>query len=219
MDMNVLCPAVISFLLLAYSELCFGKAPKFCKGLGCPEFTILKKTKDYQLREYEPSRWVSTGAVGLDYREASTKNFHKLFDYISGQNVKKEKIAMTAPVINKVIPGQGPACESNFTMSFFVAGSNKGPAPTNKEVSLNRFNSMKVYVRSFSGYAMTWESYRKEFLKLEKAINDPSKYDSSYLYTAGYDSPFTVFNRHNEVWLLAKDSTSDSTLYFSPSVN
>lgn len=75
------------------------------------------------------------------------------------------------------------------------------------------------YFRSFSGYAMTWESYRKEFLKLEKAIGDPSKYDSNYLYTAGYDSPFTVFNRHNEVWLLAKDSTNDSTLYFSPSVN
>lgn len=43
-----------------------------------------------------------------------------LFDYISGRNSAQVKINMTAPVLTKVIPGAGPFCESNFTVSFYV---------------------------------------------------------------------------------------------------
>lgn len=43
----------------------------------------------------------------------------KLFDYISGGNSAKTKIPMTAPVVTKIEPGQGPNCESTFTMSFY----------------------------------------------------------------------------------------------------
>lgn len=46
-------------------------------------------------------------------------SFMKLFDYISGANSAKAKIPMTAPVLTKVEPGQGPNCESTFTMSFY----------------------------------------------------------------------------------------------------
>ena len=33
-------------------------------------------------------------------------------------------------------------------------------------------------------------------------------FDESMYYTAGYDGPFRLWNRHNEVWLLATDSTN-----------
>lgn len=46
-------------------------------------------------------------------------SFMKLFDYISGGNSGKTKIPMTSPVVTKIEPGQGPNCESTFTMSFY----------------------------------------------------------------------------------------------------
>ena len=62
--------------------------------------------------------------------------------------ITEQKIAMTAPVINRIIPGAGPACESNFTLSFYVAPAvATPPAPTNPDVFLSKMSKMRVYVR------------------------------------------------------------------------
>jgi hypothetical protein len=55
----------------------------------------------------------------MDKDTAMKGSFMKLFDYISGGNSAKTKIPMTAPVVTKIEPGQGPNCESTFTMSFY----------------------------------------------------------------------------------------------------
>ena len=44
----------------------------------------------------------------------------RLFKYISGSNEGKSKIDMTSPVTVQTSPGQGPACESDFLVSFFL---------------------------------------------------------------------------------------------------
>ena len=48
---------------------------------------------------------------------------------------------MTAPVATKVLPGQGPNCNSFFTRSFFIPFGNQAdpPKPTNPEVFLETF--------------------------------------------------------------------------------
>lgn len=63
--------------------------------------------------------WVSTKGTGMEKDAAMRGSFMKLFDYISGANSAKAKIPMTAPVLTKIEPGQGPNCESTFTMSFY----------------------------------------------------------------------------------------------------
>jgi hypothetical protein len=55
----------------------------------------------------------------MDKDSAMRGSFMKLFDYISGGNSGKTKIPMTGPVLTKIEPGQGPNCESTFTMSFY----------------------------------------------------------------------------------------------------
>lgn len=38
----------------------------------------------------------------------------------AGNNEQQQKVEMTAPVTVRVIPSQGPFCEDNFQISFFV---------------------------------------------------------------------------------------------------
>lgn len=61
------------------------------------------------------------------------------------------EVEMTAPVAVRTIPGQGPACETNFTVYFFVPfeyqdESNPPPTPTNPDVSIVDFPELTVYV-------------------------------------------------------------------------
>ena len=58
----------------------------------------------------------------------------------------EKKIAMTCPVIVRIIPGQGPACESNFTMSFYVSPSEGTPsAPSDPTVSISKLPALQAY--------------------------------------------------------------------------
>lgn len=181
------------------------KRPAFCNKLDCPEFKVLEDKPGYQLREYEASRWVSTNSVGISYKTALDNDFMLLFDYISGKNKAGKKIAMTAPVLNRIIPGQGPACENNFTMSFFVAPSERTPPePTDSKVFLSQMRKMQVYVRSFPGFAREEKKWVDEAEKLAKALPSSASYIKEYYYTAGYNSPFQLLDRHNEIWFIAK---------------
>ena len=57
---------------------------------------------------------------------------------------------MTVPVINRIIPGQGPACESNFTLSFFISAVVKtAPTPTDQQVFLSKLPKLRAYVRYY----------------------------------------------------------------------
>ena len=58
------------------------------------------------------------------------------------------KIAMTAPVLSKVEPGQGPACTSNLTRSFFLSDKlATPPKPTDPSVYLTELPGFVAYVR------------------------------------------------------------------------
>ncbi|KAL0024718.1 hypothetical protein WJX77_011057 [Trebouxia sp. C0004] len=42
------------------------------------------------------------------------------FRYLSGDNEGRHKVAMTSPVTVQTTAGQGPACRSDFLVSFFL---------------------------------------------------------------------------------------------------
>lgn len=178
--------------------------PKFCNGIDCPMYTVLSKGKGYEERLYNASMWVSTRLKGVDFEAASRPMFMKLFKYISGNNEKKQKIAMTAPVKTRIIPGQGPACESDFIMSFFVSPSvGQPPAPADASVTLDHVKPTTIYVSQFGGYLTKFDQWREEAVKLGAALDKNGlKYSQDHFFLAGYDAPFRLFNRHNEVWFL-----------------
>lgn len=111
---------------------------------------------------------------------------------------------MTAPVATKVVPGAGPNCESTFTVSFYIPPVHQAdpPKPTNPDVFIEEFPEMSVYTRSFGGFADD-DQFLNEARALSGLLKERKVHEDFY-FTAGYDSPFKLFNRTNEVWLVKK---------------
>ena len=181
--------------------------PSFCHDLDCPKYTLVDKKNGYEIRKYDPSKWVGTTISSLNFSSAAHTGFERLFKYISGENTANEKIPMAAPVATKIVPGQGPACETNFTVLFFTpfAYQNNTPAPTNPQLAIVNLPAITAYVASFGGWEEDKELQEHASELTERLVEDKVDYVKDFYFTASYDSPYRIIDRHNEVWLLAVD--------------
>ena len=136
--------------------------------------------------------------------------FMRLFDYIEGENDKKQKIPMTAPVAVIIQPGQGPFCKNNFTINFFVPFEDQSDpaAPTNKDVFISTQKEFCAYVIVYGGHSNIDDVQKYSEQLGEDLVNDGlgDTFRKDIFFSAGYDSPFKIFNRHNEIWFIKKDS-------------
>lgn len=153
-------------------------------------------------RQYQAAKWVSTNVVGMSRDEATNIGFQRLFKYITGSNEKSQKIDMTAPVATKIAPGAGPNCESTFTVSFYIPTElqDNPPKPTDPKVFVENWPAMTFYVKSFGGFAKE-QDWLSEAEKLTENISNKNTINQNFWYTAGYNSPFQLVGRTNEVWL------------------
>ena len=197
------CVAILSLLFTL--SLAAQDEPDFCHDLDCPKYTLVAKKDGYEIRNYAASKWVGTTVSTASYTEASETGFRLLFEYISGANAAKEKIPMASPVATKIVPGPGSTGVKNFTVLFFTpfAYQDNTPAPTNPQLASVSLPSITAYVTSFGGYEGDKE-LEEYTTKLVNSLNrDNVEYVKDFYFTAGYDSPFRIVGRHNEVWLLA----------------
>ena len=64
------------------------------------------------------------------------------------------------------------------------------------------------FLRSYGGFNLFHKSDTElAVLKQDIERNGLLQYDNTVYFTAGYDSPFSFTNRHNEVWLMAIDTS------------
>ncbi|XP_071335358.1 heme-binding protein 2 [Trachinotus anak] len=180
----------------------------FSSGLQNPKFTAEeKKAEDYEIRTYHATKWVSTSLSGMQMDVAMNTGFRRLFKYIQGNNQNKVKVEMTAPVTCRVDPGAGPACESQFTVSFYIPEEQQAtpPEPSDPDVFVEHRKEFTAYVRTYGGFSNE-NMKREELLKLLESLQrDGVPYVDKPFYTVGYDSPFKLTNRRNEVWVLKKE--------------
>ena len=181
--------------------------PAFCNGIDCPQYKTICNTSGFEIRSYPAAQWVSIDFEGpgtSDFQNAEHDGFKHLFDYITGANALGAKIDMTAPVNDKIVPGSGPNCNTTFTISFFIPFKYQGlaPKPTNPRVYVRDQANLTVAVRSFGGFVIDWSlSIVPEFLALGLALVESGiSFSQKQEWVAQYDGPFTIFNRHNEVW-------------------
>merc|ERR1711962_580018 len=169
-------------------------------------YDVIKTTETYEERHYPARKWISTMSYSMSYDDVSSDMFHKLFNYIDGQNDQGLKIAMTSPVTTFVVPGADPNSASNYTMSFLIpeVHTEAPPAPTNPDVFLEERPELpSVFVRQFKGFANE-DDYIREAAALVNDLNSAGEVGVNYntWYMADYDGPFTIINRRNEVWFL-----------------
>ncbi|XP_039980372.1 heme-binding protein 2 isoform X1 [Xiphias gladius] len=180
----------------------------FSSGLQNPKFTAEEREgHDYEIRTYHTTKWVSTSLSALQLDAAVNTGFRRLFGYIQGNNQNKVKVEMTAPVTCRVDPGAGPACESQFTVSFYIPEEHQEnpPEPSDPEVFVENRKEFTAYVRTYGGFSNETMK-RQELLKLLESLQrDGAPHVDEPFYTAGYDSPFKLTNRRNEVWVLKKE--------------
>ncbi|KAM5165482.1 heme-binding protein 2-like [Mantella aurantiaca] len=177
--------------------------PPFCGRSDCPKYQVKQKYDKFELRAYEAIRWVVTPLESDFFGLEMVISFRRLYKYITGSNAEALKINMTVPVVIYVPLNQPPA--GNSTMSFFLSHEVENPPqPTDPNVFLSNSPATSFYVRSFGGYALD-PTYTKEAGVLAEELRALGlEFEDSFYLRSGYNDPFTVFNRHNEVWITAK---------------
>lgn len=191
------------FLLLALF-ICSAAAD-----LEIAPYTVLKEHQGWEEREFPATKWISTEVFSISVHdsEESRAAFYRLFDYIDGQNSEGMKIPMTAPVSRRIIAGEGPNCESNFTMSFFIPSNlqENAPLPLDSTVYIEERAAFKVAAKRFGGFPTSDIEFAIQAAELyELAFNEGLELTDVPLWTAVYDGPNVIINRRNEVWLEMK---------------
>lgn len=156
-------------------------------------YTVKKKYDRFEIRKYEATLFTSVTLTSKGYKNTSSKGFSILAGYIFGKNDRKEKISMTSPV--------SMSLEDSTTMMFMVPKKlNKEtlPKPEQSGIEFKEEPPKLLAAISFGGWAndAKIEKYKNEL----KAVLDAQGITySNKFYFFGYNAPFEVFNRINEV--------------------
>ena len=178
-----------------------------------PKFTLLEKDKAFELRAYAP-KIIAEVVVDGNMREASSKGFRLIADFIFGNNTvqsgKSEKISMTAPVsvepqsekISMTSP-VGVQHASKGWKVYFVMPSQYTletlPKPKSPLVSIKQRSSQKFAVIRFSGL-VDEEKMEKKVAELKQWTDNKKLKVLGNPELARYNPPWTLpFLRRNEV--------------------
>ncbi len=163
-------------------------------------YTVSKTFKKFEIRTYEASLFTSVNSNTKDFKNASSKGFSVLAGYIFGGNEKNEKIAMTSPVAMSL--------EESMTMMFLFFkkfNRNNLPKPNASNIEFLEIPEKKVAAISFGG----WANNKKIALQKQKlinALNNKGIKHTSKFYYLGYNAPYEVFNRKNDIIVELKNN-------------
>lgn len=204
---------IVVSLLTAASVLLPGKN---LMAIEEPAFEVIKTEGKVELRRY--SSFVIAETIvkeAATQNEASNTGFRRLFKYISGDNSSREKIEMTAPVIqadekargvkiDMTAPVQQKQTEAGWLVAFVLPDTftiDTAPIPSDTTISLREIEPRTMAVLRFSG---RWSEknirQHEEILLAQLASMDLRLVGEPEF--AAYNAPFSLpFMRRNEVML------------------
>ncbi|MEX0812125.1 MAG: heme-binding protein [Chitinophagales bacterium] len=157
------------------------------------KYSIEDKDGDIEIRSYA-GRIVAKTTIKGTYNEASNRGFRKLASYIFGENKQEEKIAMTAPVWMH-------EDSQDFEMQFLIPSKysmSELPQPNDTSISLDRFPGGRYAAIRFGGFANDEKIAAHKQMLLDW-LKDNGHPTSGEVYFLGYNSPFKLKHRRNEV--------------------
>jgi hypothetical protein len=156
-------------------------------------YVVKKKYKQFEIRNYESTLFTSVKLSTKGYKNSSSKGFSILAGYIFGNNERNEKIAMTSPVSMSI--------EDSMTMMFMVPKKfNKDmlPKPNQSGIEFKEEPAKTMAAISFSGWANDTK-IEKHKQDLKAALDAEGIKYSDRFYFFGYNAPYELFNRKNEI--------------------
>ena len=165
-----------------------------------PEYSIVKKTDVYEVRQYK-KRTVAEVIYGEE-----DSGFRVLFDYISGANRGSKEVEMTIPVtqskeIDMTVPVTQSMTDGKMSMRFFLPmqySKQNAPEPNDERVRIIDLPAEYFAVISYSGFASDG-NFEEHYTELKAALDKDGMVIKGPPIKATYNSPFTLpFLRRNE---------------------
>jgi len=189
---NISMIALVTLLVLLMLYLMIGA---IMSDVEKPQYKTITSEKNIEVRSYSP---MIIAEVELEGKQVNTRSegFRMLADYISGNNIMKKEIPMTAPV------QQQKNLYNGWTISFVMPSKYTMrllPQPINKKIILKEILNKKFVVISFSGLNSN-ENIIENTNKLIQYIEKKQLKTIGYPKCAFYNPPWTLpFMRLNEV--------------------
>ena len=163
------------------------------KNIESYSYQVVKKYKYFEIRNSEASLFTTVKLSSKGYKDTSRKGFSILAGYIFGDNDKNKKIAMTSPVAMSL--------EDSATMMFMVPrefDKKTLPKPNQPQINFVEEPAKKIAAISFTGWAND-EKILKYQKKLKLILETENISYTNQFYFFGYNPPYEIFNRKNEV--------------------
>jgi hypothetical protein len=157
-----------------------------------PRYTVVRADGPFELRDYPPLTVIDAPMTGA----GANTSFRKLFRYITGDNDRREKIAMTTPVLFDAAGGEKTM---GFILDEEVIAAHGAPKPLDDSLTVGSVGAARFAVLRFSG--------ERSAANEANALAVLSRWVSAGQLTAKggpifayYDPPWTPgFLRRNEV--------------------
>jgi effector-binding domain-containing protein len=173
------------------------------------KYQLIFQEDDFEVRLYEPHIVAQTEVSG-EFEDAGSAAFKRLFDYISGDNIAQQEIAMTAPVgqqaTGEKIAMTSPVGQRNengrWIVSFMMPASydyDTLPKPKDPSITLRKVPAQYIASITYSGLwsESNYLSNKDKLLSWIKTHHYNITGDANW---ARYNAPFTPwFLRRNEI--------------------
>lgn len=173
----------------------------FSSNVEQAEYSVVKNADGYEIRQY-PKHIVAQTTVEGPYDEALNKGFSIIAGYIFGGNIKKQSIAMTAPVTAEEVVSEKIAMtapvktgiEGNARVVSFVMPKSYTleslPVPEDTRVKIVEMPARKMAALRFSWFRNSNRIKQMESELLAALSRDMVEVVGTPSY-AGYNGPWT----------------------------
>ncbi len=159
-----------------------------------PKYAVIKKSGEVEIRRYPP--------IILAKAEGAEDPFSLLFDYISGKNLQRKKVSMTAPVISEKIAMTAPVISDSTSMSFVLPSSytlETAPEPLDSRIKIVQLPARTLAVIRFSG-RWSQSKFEEKSKELLSFLSKEGFRTKGPLLSMLYNPPYVPwFMRRNEI--------------------
>ncbi len=156
-------------------------------------YEVIKIHEQFEIRKYAPALFSSVKLTSKGYKETSSSGFSVLAGYIFGANEKNQKIAMTTPVTMEL----GDTTKMLFKVPDGYTVEEL-PKPNNSKIVFEKHEEKMIAAIHFDGWASD-EKIKRYTDLLRDALNKEKIEHKANFSFLGYNPPYEIINRRNEI--------------------